>query len=73
MDERFLLFRLVAIWRDIYREAVQYQDQLQRNKSLASQNKELENMSKVVSQIQISLQGAGDHLEESPALYRITG
>ncbi|KAF5893905.1 ciliogenesis and planar polarity effector 1, partial [Clarias magur] len=65
--------RLVAIWRDIYRQAVQYQDQLQSDKSLSSRNRELENLSKVISQIQKSLQGAGDHLEESPALYRITG
>lgn len=30
-------------------------------------------MSNVISQIQESLQRAGDHLEESPALYSITG
>ncbi|KAB5543313.1 hypothetical protein PHYPO_G00077610 [Pangasianodon hypophthalmus] len=65
--------RLVAIWRDVYRQALQYQDELQSDRSLASRNRELENMSEVISQIQVSLQRAGDHLEESPALYNITG
>ncbi|KAK3549848.1 hypothetical protein QTP86_015286, partial [Hemibagrus guttatus] len=65
--------RLVAIWRDIYKQALRYQVELGSDKSSASQNRELESMSKVIFQIQESLQRAGDHLEESPALYNITG
>ncbi|XP_026995153.2 ciliogenesis and planar polarity effector 1 isoform X2 [Tachysurus fulvidraco] len=65
--------RLVAIWRKIYRQALQYQDKLRRVKSPASQKGEMECMSKVIFQIQESLQTAGDHLGQSPALYNITG
>ncbi|XP_058267346.1 ciliogenesis and planar polarity effector 1 isoform X3 [Hemibagrus wyckioides] len=65
--------RLVAIWRDIYKQALQYHDELRSDKSTASQNRELESMSNIIFQIQESLQRAGDHLEESPALYNITG
>ncbi|KAF4082340.1 hypothetical protein AMELA_G00150710 [Ameiurus melas] len=65
--------RLVAVWRDIYRQALQYQDVLRSGRSLVSQERELENMSKVISQIQQSLQRAGDRLEDSPALYSVTG
>ncbi|XP_053501766.1 ciliogenesis and planar polarity effector 1 isoform X4 [Ictalurus furcatus] len=65
--------RLVAVWRDIYRQALRYRDELRSGRSLGSRNGELENMSKVISQIQQSLQRAGDRLEESPALYSVTG
>lgn len=73
MNEHFLVFRLVAIWRDLYRQALEYQNDLRSDRSLASRNRELENISEVISQIQQSLQRAGDHLEDSPALYNITG
>ncbi|KAF7700988.1 ciliogenesis and planar polarity effector 1 isoform X2 [Silurus meridionalis] len=65
--------RLVAIWREIYKQALQYLIELQSRSSLANQKRELENMSTVISQIQESLQRAGDQLEDNPALYRITG
>lgn len=68
-----LVFRLVAIWRDVYRQALEYQDKLKSDRTVTSPNTELENMSDVISQIQESLQRAGDHLEESPALYCVTG
>ncbi|XP_060764829.1 ciliogenesis and planar polarity effector 1 isoform X4 [Neoarius graeffei] len=65
--------RLVEIWREIYGQALQFQNKLRSDSSLVNRNKELENMSKVISQIQESLQKAGDDLEEGPALYSITG
>lgn len=68
-----LFFRLVEIWREIYGQALQFQNKLRSDSSLVNRNKELENMSKVISQIQESLQRAGDDLEEGPALYSITG
>ncbi|XP_062869669.1 ciliogenesis and planar polarity effector 1 isoform X2 [Trichomycterus rosablanca] len=65
--------RLVAVWRYLYTQALQYQARLCSHRGLAGRNKELENMWNVISQIQRSLQSAGDHLEKSPALKSITG
>ncbi|KAL7848306.1 hypothetical protein AOLI_G00230240 [Acnodon oligacanthus] len=65
--------RLVTIWRDLYKQALQYRAELYNQRNPASQSKELENISDILSQIQEALQRAGDHLEESPALHNITG
>ncbi|XP_017567420.2 ciliogenesis and planar polarity effector 1 isoform X1 [Pygocentrus nattereri] len=65
--------RLVTIWRELYKQALQYQAELYNQRNPASQSKELENISDILSQIQEALQRAGDHLEESPALHNITG
>ncbi|XP_035391703.1 ciliogenesis and planar polarity effector 1 [Electrophorus electricus] len=65
--------RLVAIWRNLYRQALQYQAELYGHRAPSSQSKELENMSNIISQIQEVLQKAGDHLERSHALHDITG
>ncbi|XP_065120529.1 ciliogenesis and planar polarity effector 1 isoform X4 [Paramisgurnus dabryanus] len=61
--------RLVVIWRDVYRRALQYQTKLNNSKN---QN-EYEKMSAVISEIQQALQTAGDCLEESHALRNYIG
>ncbi|KAI4892113.1 hypothetical protein NFI96_017897, partial [Prochilodus magdalenae] len=65
--------RLLPTWRELYRQALQYQADLYSQRNPASLSKELENISIIISQIQEALQRAGDHLEESPALHHITG
>ncbi|XP_072514569.1 ciliogenesis and planar polarity effector 1 isoform X3 [Salminus brasiliensis] len=65
--------RLVTVWRKLYRQALEYQAELFSQTNLASQSKELQNMSSIISQIQEALQRSGDHLEKSPALHNVTG
>ncbi|XP_036450987.1 ciliogenesis and planar polarity effector 1 [Colossoma macropomum] len=65
--------RLVTIWRELYKQALQYRAELYNQRNPASQSKELENISDIISQIQEAVQRAGHHLEESPALHNTTG
>ncbi|XP_076876883.1 ciliogenesis and planar polarity effector 1 isoform X2 [Brachyhypopomus gauderio] len=65
--------RLVAIWRSLYGQTLQYRAELYSSGTPLSQSKELEDMANIISQIQEVLQRSGDHLEQSRALHNITG
>ncbi|TRY66455.1 hypothetical protein DNTS_034998, partial [Danionella cerebrum] len=65
--------RLLLIWREVYRQALWYLDELHNSRPQGAVKSELENMSAIIPQIQEALQLAGDHLEESHALRSFIG
>ncbi|XP_051972738.1 ciliogenesis and planar polarity effector 1 [Xyrauchen texanus] len=65
--------RLLVIWRDVYRQALQYQVELYNRQGLRGVHNELDRMSVVLPQIQHALQTTGDCLEKSHALRNFTG
>ncbi|XP_056323405.1 ciliogenesis and planar polarity effector 1 [Danio aesculapii] len=64
--------RLVVIWREVYRQALGYQEELRHSRSQAGGKGEMEKMSVIIPQIQQALQTAGEHLEESHTLRSFT-
>lgn len=68
-----MFFRLVVIWRDVYRQALKYQMKLNNSKCDWDVRPEREMMSVIIPEIQKALQTAGDRLEESHALRNVTG
>ncbi|KAK7125268.1 hypothetical protein R3I93_020830 [Phoxinus phoxinus] len=65
--------RLVVIWRELYRLALRYQEELRHQRGQGVVKNELEKMSVIMSQVQQALQCAGDRLEESHTLRSFTG
>ncbi|XP_051542049.1 ciliogenesis and planar polarity effector 1 isoform X2 [Myxocyprinus asiaticus] len=65
--------RLLVIWRDVYRQALQYQVELHNRKGHRGVHNELERMSVILPQIQHAVQTTGDCLEKSHALRNFTG
>ncbi|KAI1905124.1 hypothetical protein AGOR_G00012710 [Albula goreensis] len=65
--------RLLEVWRVVYRQALQYQGEMLSQMSHANFTAELENISKILSQIQQMLQGAGDQLGGAPTLRSVAG
>lgn len=68
-----MFFRLVVIWRELYRLALRYQEELCLQRVQRVVKNELEKMSVIIPQVQQALQSAGDRLEESHTLLRFTG
>uniref|UniRef100_A0A9J7YV52 Ciliogenesis and planar polarity effector 1-like n=1 Tax=Cyprinus carpio carpio TaxID=630221 RepID=A0A9J7YV52_CYPCA len=62
--------RLVVIWREVYRRALWYREELLHRRGVKN---ELEKMSVIIPQIQQALQSAGDRLEESHTLRSFSG
>ncbi|KAL1267181.1 hypothetical protein QQF64_002856, partial [Cirrhinus molitorella] len=62
--------RLVVIWREVYKKALRYQEELRRRRGVKN---ELEKMSLIIPQIQEALQSAGDRLEEYHTLRSFSG
>ncbi|XP_058644711.1 ciliogenesis and planar polarity effector 1-like [Onychostoma macrolepis] len=62
--------RLVVIWRDVYKRALRYQEELRHHRGVKN---ELQKMSVIIPQIQQALQSAGDRLEESHTLRSFSG
>ncbi|XP_056117384.1 ciliogenesis and planar polarity effector 1 [Rhinichthys klamathensis goyatoka] len=65
--------RLVVIWRELYRLALRYQEELRHQRGQGVVKHELEKMSVIIAQVQQALQSAGDRLEESHTLRSFTG
>ncbi|XP_067255037.1 ciliogenesis and planar polarity effector 1 isoform X2 [Chanodichthys erythropterus] len=65
--------RLVVIWRELYRLALRYQEELRHQRGQGVVKNELEKMSVIIPQVQQALQSAGDRLEESHTLHSFTG
>ncbi|KAG1971251.1 ciliogenesis and planar polarity effector [Pimephales promelas] len=65
--------RLAVIWRELYRLALGYQQELRHQRGQGVVKHELEKMSVIIAQVQQALQSAGDRLEESHALRSFTG
>ncbi|XP_021334904.2 ciliogenesis and planar polarity effector 1 isoform X3 [Danio rerio] len=65
--------RLLVIWREVYRQALGYQEELHHSRGQAGVKGEIEKMSLIIPQIQQALQSAGERLEESHALCCFTG
>lgn len=68
-----VFFRLVVIWRELYRLALRYQEELRHQRGQGVVKNELEKMSVIIPQVQQALQSAGDCLEESHTLRSFTG
>ncbi|XP_067290218.1 ciliogenesis and planar polarity effector 1 isoform X2 [Pseudorasbora parva] len=65
--------RFVVIWRELYRLALRYQEQLCHQRGQGVVKNELEKMSVIIAQVQQALQSAGDRLEDSRTLRSFTG
>ncbi|XP_077099891.1 ciliogenesis and planar polarity effector 1 [Siphateles boraxobius] len=65
--------RLVVIWRELYRLALRYQEELLHQRGQEVIKNELEKMSVIITQVQQALQSAGDRLEESHTLRSFSG
>ncbi len=68
--ESLVFFRLVVIWREVYKRALLYQEELHHHRGVKY---DLEKMSVIISHIQQALQSAGDRLEQSHTLRSFSG